>query len=160
MASSVQRGVTFFLVIRLSASTKIKPQQQEKIFEYIKSQLPLFKKHVHTVEEITFFDIIGITKDAKSDIRLEFSVSDSKDLENFFQFAKYSQQQDKKNGLSYIFTTFFQNQEMQLKCGFPSSTKINILVGISEKEKKKLAANLEKRLAKISEESKKKDNSM
>lgn len=143
MASYRQRGVTFSLPVKLTTKPKtaINDQQREQIFNYIKSQLPLFQKHLRTVEEIDFVDVISITKDAKKDIKLELDVFDQNGLDKFFQYSKYLPK-DQLNGISFCLSTFFQNQEMPLKCGFQSTTKIQLLVQMPEKERKKMSAEL------------------
>jgi hypothetical protein len=136
----------FSLIVGLSTTPRsaIKPPQREQIFDCIKASLPLFAKHLETIDDITYFKVISITKDHKHVIKLELSVSSLDDLDKLAEFTK-PVQQDSKNELSYTMSTFFQNQAILLKCGFESKLKINISVFMSEKDKKKVKKDLDKR---------------
>ncbi|XP_060594281.1 uncharacterized protein LOC132748683 [Ruditapes philippinarum] len=145
MASSAQRGVKFSLLVGLSTTpkVKIKPWQREKIYECIKTVLPLFAKRLDIVENIKFCKVVSITKDKNHDIKLELSVSS---LDDFDKLAEYTKpvQQDSKNGLSYAISTFFQEQDILSKCGFYSKLEINISVVMSDTERKKWKKELGK----------------
>ena len=135
----------FSLIVGLSTTPRsaIKPPQREQIYESLKSNLQLFANHLYTIDEITFFKVVSITKDSKSVIKLELSVSNLDDLDKLIDFAQ-PVQGDAKNELSFALSKFFQNQEILLKCGFKSGFKINISVTMTEKEKKKVRSELNK----------------
>lgn len=135
----------FSLTVELTTSprTTIKPQQRGEIFDYVQSQLPLFQKHLYFVKEIHFFNVLGITKISKDAIVIELSVTDQDELDKFFEFAKYPAK-DQQNGFSACLTSFFDKQEMGLKCSFKSGTKVVFKVKMSERKRKKYPLNYRK----------------
>lgn len=72
---------------------------------------------------------------------IELSVTDQDELDKFFEFAKYPAK-DQQNGFSACLTSFFDKQEMGLKCSFKSGTKVVFKVKMSERKRKKISTEL------------------